>query len=170
MLAALSLYQPWATLVAIGMKRIETRSWAPSQRGWLAIHATRRFDRSDRALCSREPFASVLRAAGYASDAGLPTGAIVAVANLHRVGRIGRRSDGAVTLAGFDLPIVGDELAFGDYTPGRYGLVLSNVYRLADPVVCRGWQGIWQVSGGVEREIARRLGPTWTFPTGTGGG
>ena len=30
---ALSLTQPWATLVAMGAKRIETRSWATSYRG-----------------------------------------------------------------------------------------------------------------------------------------
>ena len=38
---ALSLTQPWATLVAMGAKRIETRSWATSYRGPLAIHASK---------------------------------------------------------------------------------------------------------------------------------
>lgn len=37
----LSLTQPWATLVAIGAKRIETRIWATSYRGPLAIHAAK---------------------------------------------------------------------------------------------------------------------------------
>jgi hypothetical protein len=36
---ALSLWQPWATLVSIGAKRIETRSWPTKYRGPLAIHA-----------------------------------------------------------------------------------------------------------------------------------
>ncbi len=36
---ALTVWQPWATLVAIGAKRIETRSWSTSYRGPLAIHA-----------------------------------------------------------------------------------------------------------------------------------
>jgi hypothetical protein len=35
----LTLTQPWATLVAIGAKRIETRSWPTRYRGLLAIHA-----------------------------------------------------------------------------------------------------------------------------------
>lgn len=30
---ALSLTQPWATLMAIGAKRIETRSWGAAYRG-----------------------------------------------------------------------------------------------------------------------------------------
>ena len=38
----LTLWQPWATLVACGMKRIETRSWSTNYRGRLAIHAAAR--------------------------------------------------------------------------------------------------------------------------------
>ena len=34
---ALSLYQPWATAIALGSKRIETRGWPTSYRGPLAI-------------------------------------------------------------------------------------------------------------------------------------
>lgn len=36
---ALTLHQPWATLVAIGAKTVETRGWATKHRGPLAIHA-----------------------------------------------------------------------------------------------------------------------------------
>ncbi len=36
---ALSLWQPWASLIALGVKTIETRSWATNYRGPLAIHA-----------------------------------------------------------------------------------------------------------------------------------
>jgi hypothetical protein len=36
---ALTLWQPWATLIAEGVKTIETRSWATSHRGPVAIHA-----------------------------------------------------------------------------------------------------------------------------------
>lgn len=38
----LSLWQPWATLVALGVKTIETRSWSTHYRGPLAIHAAAR--------------------------------------------------------------------------------------------------------------------------------
>lgn len=38
----LTLHQPWASLVAVGRKRIETRSWSTSYRGPLAIHAAKR--------------------------------------------------------------------------------------------------------------------------------
>lgn len=39
---AITLWQPWATLIAIGAKRIETRNWrAPASLNgqWIAIHA-----------------------------------------------------------------------------------------------------------------------------------
>jgi hypothetical protein len=39
---ALSLWQPWASLVAEGIKTIETRSWGTRHRGPLAIHASKR--------------------------------------------------------------------------------------------------------------------------------
>ena len=39
---ALSLWQPWASLVALRVKTIETRSWSTSYRGPLAIHAAKR--------------------------------------------------------------------------------------------------------------------------------
>jgi hypothetical protein len=38
---ALSLKQPWATLLAFGHKTIEVRSWPTAQRGRILIHAAR---------------------------------------------------------------------------------------------------------------------------------
>ncbi len=37
----LTLHQPWASLVALGVKTIETRSWSTQYRGPLAIHAAK---------------------------------------------------------------------------------------------------------------------------------
>src|SRR5260370_42147173 len=36
---ALTLWQPWASLVAFEEKKVETRTWATKYRGPLAIHA-----------------------------------------------------------------------------------------------------------------------------------
>jgi activating signal cointegrator 1 len=38
---AISICQPWATLIVIGAKRFETRSWKTDYRGILAIHASK---------------------------------------------------------------------------------------------------------------------------------
>ncbi len=57
---AISLLQPWATLVAIGAKRIETRSWATNYRGPLAIHASKSPKMVNK-LTWDEPFYSALK-------------------------------------------------------------------------------------------------------------
>jgi hypothetical protein len=41
---ALSLKQPWATLLVHGLKTIEVRSWATARRGRILIHAARTSD------------------------------------------------------------------------------------------------------------------------------
>lgn len=38
---ALSLWQPWASLIAVGAKAVETRGWSTPYRGLLAIHAAK---------------------------------------------------------------------------------------------------------------------------------
>lgn len=37
---AITLHQPWASLVVFAHKKIETRSWATKHEGWLGIHAS----------------------------------------------------------------------------------------------------------------------------------
>lgn len=41
---ALSVKQPWAALIAAGLKTIEVRSWATQRRGFVLIHASRQVD------------------------------------------------------------------------------------------------------------------------------
>ena len=36
-----------------------------------------------------------------------------------------------------------DELALGDYTPGRYAWKLANVKKLPEPIPAKGRQGLW---------------------------
>ena len=43
---ALTLWQPWASLVILGYKKIETRSWSTVHRGKLAIHAAKQEPKS----------------------------------------------------------------------------------------------------------------------------
>ncbi len=45
----LTLTQPYASLIAFGAKRIETRTWATTYRGPLAIHAADGLDVAARA-------------------------------------------------------------------------------------------------------------------------
>jgi len=46
---ALSIKQPWATLVVHGIKTIELRSWRTERRGWVYIHTGRGVESSPAA-------------------------------------------------------------------------------------------------------------------------
>lgn len=137
----LTLYQPWASLVALGAKSIDTRSWRTWYRGPLLIHAARAFPKSARDLCQQEPFAVVFIQAGYTNpmsglvDPGcLPLGVILAVCNLKHCVRIGT--------PGIKLPPSEPERSFGDYTPGRYAWMLSDVQPLPEPIAAHGSMGM----------------------------
>jgi hypothetical protein len=143
---ALSLTQPWATLVAIGAKRIETRSWRPHYRGPIAIHASKAFPRECQNLCSTHPFLDVLIAAGLNGSWDLPLGAIIATARLHATLQTREIRCYRSTTARL-LP---HELAFGDYSDGRYGFVMADVRPLKHPVPCKGALGFWDVPADVE--------------------
>jgi hypothetical protein len=51
---AISLWQTWATPVAIGAKRFETRDWSTKHRGPIAIYAAKKSDTRFAGLCFKE--------------------------------------------------------------------------------------------------------------------
>jgi hypothetical protein len=148
---ALTLYQPWATLIALGVKRIETRSWSTSYRGPLAIHAGMHFPVANRRLVLQEPFRTIL--GPTMSRSCLPSGKIVAVADLVEVVRIGEYhrvidtqpvADGGPGVKfAVPPPEESPERACGDYTPGRWAWLLANVRRLVEPIPAQGARGLW---------------------------
>ncbi len=166
-LKCLSLYQPWATLVALGAKSIETRSWSTEYRGPLAIHAARRV--SALALCHRQPFRSVLAAHGYICEVpvravlSLPLGSIVAVCELVDVVKVSKHPLFLATAIRTHLgkdhsdQDFERELTFGDYSPGRYMWLLSNVRALPQPIPARARPGLFEVDIPGE-EMERRGG------------
>lgn len=133
----ITLRQPWATLVAIGAKRLETRSWAPRSLrpgDRLAIHASKGFPRGARALCDDEPFASVLWRAGSGNWRELPLGCVIATVRFDKV----LPTD---ALAGEGLSA--EEYAFGNYAPGRFAWFLSDPQCVVPPVPAKGGLGLW---------------------------
>lgn len=160
---ALSLTQPWATLVAIGAKRIETRSWSTPWRGLIAIHAAKGLSSVGGHdglidLCLNEPFRSALvrGGAGLITPGGdLPLGAIVAVAKLADV-----RSTGPVDgrPVSWICDLSEQELAFGDYFPRRFGWFLEDIQALPEPIPCRGALGLWGVPADVLAQIDAQIG------------
>jgi hypothetical protein len=159
---ALTLTQPYATLVAIGAKRIETRSWSTRYRGPLAIHAAKSLrpvggTNGLTELCHTELFVHalahhgyVVQIPGYATPLPLPLGVIVANCTLVDVVpvedvlcRVQIRPRDYDT--GYYLWSVDDsERAFGDYTPGRYAWLLADVRPIDPPIPATGRQGLWE--------------------------
>ena len=146
--------QPWASLVAIGENRIETRSWGTRYRGPLAIHAAKAFPADARELCRRRPYRAVLARHGYTSAADLPLGSVIAVAELANVVAFDRDSLRKTREASRRGLLPEHEADFGDFSPGRFGFVLHDVRRLAVPVPARGMLGLWTVPVEVEALIA----------------
>lgn len=134
---AITLWQPWATLVAYGYKQFETRSWATHYRGPLLIHAAKRIPQRGElgALPNPEPIRQALAEIGIRQVGDLPFGCAVAVVEVTAVLRT------EVVGPGLDEA----QLAFGDYAPGRYAWRLTDVRRLLEPVPLQGRQGLWSV-------------------------
>lgn len=130
---ALSLWQPWAILIALGAKKYETRHWTTSYRGPLVIHAPKKQNRELYNTARSEPFVSYLLADGYKKYSELPFGSYVCLVDLVDI-----------ILTEKIRGILGsDELAFGNYVSGRYAWKLENIRRFIKPIPARGHQGLW---------------------------
>jgi len=130
----LTLTQPWATLVAIKAKKIETRSWTTNYRGPLAIHAAKSFPIHARQTLLKREFWKMLEPAGYTNLRDFPLGCVIATYNLQYITKIAPYTE---------LP-TDPEWSFGDYTIGRYMWLLDGIQILPKPVPARGALNLWE--------------------------
>ena len=137
----LTLTQPWATLVAIGAKRFETRSWRTGHRGAIAIHAAKGFPPECVNLWIREPFRNALRSGGINHPLELPRGQVIAIVMLKD----------CVSTNHFKPAWHTDEFAFGDYSANRYAWQLDDAARIK-PFDAKGALGIWRLPRPVTAE------------------
>jgi hypothetical protein len=149
---ALTLTQPWATLVAIGAKRIETRSWSTKYRGPLAIHAAKGFPKWAREFTMKPVCYQAVKGHGIGSPDGYPTGVVLATCDL--VDCLPTEATCCIPGVFDDFPELNTPLEreFGDYSAGRYGWVLENVRQLQVPVPAKGSLGLWEWGGGALSE------------------
>lgn len=152
---ALSLWQPWAHLLAVGAKRYETRDWATRYRGPIAIHAAKRWTVRMAVQCYQEPFFTILSRAGIKFPAhcdarrlkglGLDFGAIIGVGVLADC----RPANEVLREIG------GEEVAFGDFSHGRYAFEYQDVRQLPTPIPLNGQQGLWDLPDDIISQIER---------------
>ena len=148
---AITLHQPWASLIAHGVKTIETRSWMPS---WsavgrpLAIHAGKRVARAE--ALHPDTLAAIVGLYGQDWRNDIPVGAVVAIARLSGAYQVVRDTgDGRVIAArsGVGRAEVWPVDSHGDFSPGRWLWILEDVRRV-EPVAAIGRQGLWDWPGG----------------------
>lgn len=133
----LTLWQPWASLIVMGAKVYETRTWRTDHTGRLFIHAAKFGLRvkEQRRMESQIEWRRTLRMLGVGAIEDLPQGAVLGCVNLLKCDSVE------------DLPNLSpDERLWGDFRPGRWAWKCSRPTRFM-PVQMKGAQGLWSPTG-----------------------
>lgn len=131
---ALTILQPWASLIIWGEKNFETRGWRTSYRGLLAIHAakkdfTRQIEKADDIYFPF--FRNAI--ARHAPDGILPTGVMLGIVEVLDV----------IATCTLTNTISPKERVFGDWGLGRYAWHIDVKEVFEKPIPCSGHQGLW---------------------------
>ncbi len=129
---AISLLQPWASLVVMGLKTIETRSWATQHRGTILIHASQ--GKAGSIFAQESWLAGKLPTFNC-----LPFGAIIGSVTITAVTDVSHTGLPEDLLARLTM----EEKAFGDYTTGRFAWLLADAVQFVKPIPARGMLHIW---------------------------
>lgn len=128
----LSLWQPWATAMALGYKEIETRRCKTAYRGPLLIHAAK------KNVPWPEEIVDFFRVKGLGPDM-FPTGCLLCKVFLYDVREITSENVELYRHPRFD-----QEYMFGNYEPGRFAWMTKN-RELFRPIFWKGRQGLFDV-------------------------
>jgi len=161
---ALTITQPWAGLIAAGIKLVENRPRRMIKREdfgkQFAIHASREIDRKAWArIIEIAPETAIDYPGPMAPHARLHrlaaiTSAVIAVATLDScLDPMACGIDPSHPDAAAPLPIDQRRYFFGPI-----GYVLRDVIALPTPVPCKGMLGFWTLPADVERAVVEQLG------------
>ena len=139
----MTLWDPWATLVAHGFKRYETRGWFIKHRGPLALHCAKRWETGQMDLCRTGLFERYLRDIDPIVTPYPPPqyrGCVIAVVSLVECVRIDSRFRDMIRNT-----VGPQEIEFGGWEDGRFAwkLVVMETF-FDDPIPARGQQGLWR--------------------------
>lgn len=149
---AISLHQPWASLVALGIKKYETRSWSTEYRGKLLICSTKErykpdtdlidkiFDLAEVEYFDRRRLDFLGKNTKYIEY--IPLGRVVCVVDLVDCFRIGSQ------LIATEL-----EQLCGNWKDGGFAWKLDNFRALPRPIPIRGKQGLWTPDNSIIQEV-----------------
>jgi activating signal cointegrator 1 len=138
----LSMIQPWASLFVLGEAKYETRTWKTNYRGPLAIHTSKKMDKS---ACSHPKIKDLFKKHGYTVES-LPTGQIIGVCTLANCIKVIESGDGQAILEDGRM-ISGTELFLGDYRIGSYAWEVEGMRLLDEFIPAKGQLGLWEYDG-----------------------
>lgn len=160
---AISLWEPWASLIATGAKTVETRSWHTKYRGELLICAAKKRDKESLELLKKAEFANGLmplimnkpatnesqcvfkihEAVNKATLEVLNFGKAVAIVEMYDCIKT---EDFLFAYAiGEESEEMENEIEFGDYSDGRFAWLFKNIRRIKEPFPVKGSQGFFNV-------------------------
>lgn len=161
---ALSLWEPWASLMAFGVKTVETRHWSTRHRGPLLVHAAKRWTREQESMLDEADVQHALSPLisehpthrghmGVVKPYHLPLGRAVCLVKM-----TGCVSTNEI-FSGDLRATVEAEDDFGDYSEDRFAWVTTGAHRLSRPLAVTGHQGLFdvEVPDGEYREFIRKL-------------
>jgi hypothetical protein len=152
MLKAITLWEPWATMMAIGAKVNETRGQRIHHRGPIAIHAAK-----NKGGASDEVTNAAIQAFHKRGlEPKFNFGCIVAVVDLYEC-----RMSEDFGFEGVDKELIfvnNDEAGFGDYSPGRFIYRTRDLRPLPKPIPASGCQALhWTLPDSIEAEVRQQL-------------
>lgn len=139
----ISLWQPWASAVALGLKTIETRNWETKYRGLIAIHAALQWSKPQQQFFHQlRTICPTLQSLGNKP----PLGAIVAVARI---------ADCKMSVEVFQSAGSINQ-ALGDYTHGRFAWLLSDITPIV-PLPYKGRQGMFSLPALIAQRAVTKI-------------
>jgi len=158
---AITLYQPWASLLIQGHKKFETRSWKHSYTGQLAIHAATKKPHDTMRDLNHNIVKAIGEKFGIAEapavtviallNSLLPTGAILGTTyhvGCRPIDAIQEMRDAPFETGCWDglnwIDPPEEEILFGDWTPGRFAWEQADPKPFSKPIPAKGKQGLWE--------------------------
>lgn len=156
---ALTLTEPYASLVLRGWKGIETRSWRTNYRGPLAIHAAATLNgvggrqAFDAIMADLHPalHARVVQLYGSVDVSEFPLGCLIGMTWVEDCVPVEEVRD---EIRELDEELDWWEADVGNYDDGRYAWHLRNAVAFP-PIPWRGRQGLWTLPDDAIPEYAR---------------
>jgi hypothetical protein len=144
---ALTLWEPWASLIRDGWKEVETRHWYTNYRGPLAIHASVTTDKVERSRISflLASLGAELPDFRRSTDCEPDKGYVVALCTLAACLPMATVEASALKLRPPFTPAHGweTEKQFGNYDVGRWAWILRDVRPVTPPIAARGYRKLW---------------------------